>query len=332
MIQTFSESQIDTLSPNESPTRGVQRQAKHGGVRHQLILSGIDELQSRLRDIVRLGFIQLPQSISGLFSHMARRMIDAKATGLASRLEKIRGISTEAEDWQGRLLREISMLYLLMEAYKHIDQYDDLWQTEICTLVGYPQNQADALATPAIDDDWYVIYGRDRGLNSKITMTQVWFVGMQTGRIAQVVQFDQEWDKSEKKYDWRLGQLYRGSMYYYPSVTPMRVLPGELSLIERRSEGGVVGLSLRNAIAKYRTIIQENPFAENVPLIVSGVCLRRDAHQWWLTDEQAGERILLSSKRIKKILQVLAKTGGGASTLLLWANPESWSVARYLNP
>ena len=61
-------------------------QAKRQEKRHQKVLGGISDLEVWMKDLVRNGFLNVPERAYTLFDNMARRMVDAQAPGLAGRL------------------------------------------------------------------------------------------------------------------------------------------------------------------------------------------------------------------------------------------------------
>ena len=58
-------------------------QAKRQEKRHQKVLGGISDLEVWMKDLVRNGFLNVPERAYTLFDNMARRMVDAQAPGLA---------------------------------------------------------------------------------------------------------------------------------------------------------------------------------------------------------------------------------------------------------
>lgn len=95
-------------------------QAKRQEKRHQKVLGGISDLEVWMKDLVRNGFLNVPERAYTLFDNMARRMVDAQAPGLAGRLRAMEAIDFDSESWKSDLTESMGRLYLLMpELQKH---------------------------------------------------------------------------------------------------------------------------------------------------------------------------------------------------------------------
>lgn len=88
-------------------------QAKRQEKRHQKVLGGISDLEVWMKDLVRNGFLNVPERAYTLFDNMARRMVDAQAPGLAGRLRAMEAIDFDSESWKSGLTESMGRLYLL---------------------------------------------------------------------------------------------------------------------------------------------------------------------------------------------------------------------------
>ena len=86
-------------------------QAKRQEKRHQNVLNGIEDLETWMKDLVRNGLVNVPERADSLFENMARRMVDAQATGLAGRLRAIEEISFLGDEWKYELTDRLGKLY-----------------------------------------------------------------------------------------------------------------------------------------------------------------------------------------------------------------------------
>ena len=99
-------------------------QAKRQEKRHQKVLGGISDLEVWMKDLVRNGFLNVPERAYTLFDNMARRMVDAQAPGLAGRLRAMEAIDFDSESWKSDLTESMGRLYLLMQSYRNMDGRD----------------------------------------------------------------------------------------------------------------------------------------------------------------------------------------------------------------
>lgn len=121
-------------------------QAKRQEKRHQKVLGGISDLEVWMKDLVRNGFLNVPERAYTLFDNMARRMVDAQAPGLAGRLRAMEAIDFDSESWKSDLTESMGRLYLLMQSYRNMDGLPEEWKDEIRTQIGYPQSKDNVLA------------------------------------------------------------------------------------------------------------------------------------------------------------------------------------------
>ena len=134
-------------------------QAKRQEKRHQKVLGGISDLEVWMKDLVRNGFLNVPERAYTLFDNMARRMVDAQAPGLAGRLRAMEAIDFDSESWKSDLTESMGRLYLLMQSYRNMDGLPEEWKDEIRTQIGYPQSKDNVLAgEPVADSEGKVGY------------------------------------------------------------------------------------------------------------------------------------------------------------------------------
>ena len=158
-------------------------QAKRQEKRHQNVLNGISDLETWMKDILRNGLLNLPERAYTLFDNMARRMIDAQAPGLATRLKEIQEIDFSSENWRSELTDKLGKLYLLIRAYRNLERLSDEWRDEIRSQVGYTQPKETVLANEPVADSWLVLHKRSQKIND-INTDIYWFYGNRSGRFA----------------------------------------------------------------------------------------------------------------------------------------------------
>lgn len=149
-------------------------QAKRQEKRHQNVLNGISDLETWMKDILRNGLLNLPERAYTLFDNMARRMIDAQAPGLATRLKEIQEIDFSSENWRSELTDKLGKLYLLIRAYRNLERLSDEWRDEIRSQVGYTQPKETVLANEPVADSWLVLHKRSQKIND-INTDIYWF-------------------------------------------------------------------------------------------------------------------------------------------------------------
>ena len=115
---------------------------------------GLADLQLWLNDLLRNGLVQLRNNQSTRFHDMAKRMIDAQLPAIAGQLQQLANLppSRQTELWLG-----LSKLHLLSQSFNHIASFDEDWQAEIYSRLGFPIAKESVLTHPAIMDTWFNI-------------------------------------------------------------------------------------------------------------------------------------------------------------------------------
>ncbi|HEY0685305.1 MAG TPA: SWIM zinc finger family protein [Steroidobacter sp.] len=149
------ESKEATAAPLDPVAR-----AKRTEKREARVASGIDQLETWLTDIVGQGLAVTRSQGPAFWSHMASRLVDAQAPGLARRVKELGDIAMASDQWQDELLAGLARLQLLIDGYRGIDRLPPELAAEVRSIVGWTQEQ-DALRSRAgTRDRWQVIARR----------------------------------------------------------------------------------------------------------------------------------------------------------------------------
>lgn len=296
-------------------------QAKRQAQRHQKILNGIADLEIWMKDLLRNGLLNIPERAYTLFDNMARRMVDAQAPGLATRLRSIQEMNFSTERWKSELTDRLGKLYLLIRSYRHLDRLPEAWQDEIRTQIGYPQSKESVLAGEAVADRWLVLHKRSQKINDLHTDTY-WFYGEQSGRFAVCLHFAVPGNLSDP--GWIPGGTYSGELCFYRGTGLCRRALFKETTLSPESFIPTFCNDLQTAAAHYRRAIQENPLSEDIPVLVTDVVLAGQGSQLCLTDENAHSVTLQISEETK--IDLLAITGGKPFSAFLLANADYWEL------
>lgn len=304
---------------NETPVDEAA-QAKRQSVRHQKVLDGIDDLQIWMKDLLRNGLLNVPERAYSLFENIARRMVDAQASGLAGRLRTIQDINFYAESWKYELTDKLSKLYLLTESYKHLDQLSNDWIAEIRTQIGYTQAKEEILAKESVADQWMVLHKKSRKLNELNTET-FWLYGARSGRFALYLNFITPGMLPE--YNLIPGSSYEGQLCFYQGVGTLRALFKSPAL-STDSFSPFFCTDLSIASQKYREAILQNPLAEEVPILVENLKITTSGNHYFIQDKN-GESLPLRIDKTTRI-DILAITGGRPFAAFLLADAAFWEL------
>ncbi|MET9326733.1 SWIM zinc finger family protein [Tsukamurella sp. NPDC003166] len=164
-----------------------ERAARTAAQRTEAVAGGIAELRMWLLDQVHGGLSGMDGDAYARVDPLARRLVDAKAPGLAARVRRLPQTVVGA-GWPDRLLREFGLLWMLTEAHSRLDSLPEEIAATVRRHVGYPVASADVLAGPAIHDSWTAL-GRTETVEENVTTRRTWLHGEETGRWAVILDF-----------------------------------------------------------------------------------------------------------------------------------------------
>ena len=237
--------------------------------------AGIAELELWLKDLVRTGFIQLPNKDHRFFEQTAARMLDAKASGLAGRVRALRDLNyIQNNDWQAQALKIVAELYLLIEAFKNSEKLSPDWQQTLKNLVGWNQSPKDLLQNPdaqKIKDIW-VVLGQLQEESEGIIIQRNWLWGLKTETTALILNFGTPFSSLENTV--LPGSIIEAELAFFPSIQPHRaVLSLQKGFMEKLSEIPQFNRNWIEIFEKRGTLITENPFLNDPVFLVHDVRL-----------------------------------------------------------
>ncbi|MCO5999474.1 SWIM zinc finger family protein [Actinoallomurus rhizosphaericola] len=154
--------------------------------REQRVAAGVEELDRWLCDQVAQGLAHADRAPSSIWDGVARRLVDAQAGALASRVRELG--SLPADGRPDRLLEEYALLRLLVTAFRRRDELPAPLRATVRSHVGFPVSQEEVLAGDTVRDHWYVAGCRDVEQDRLLTR-RVWLRGQETGRPALILSF-----------------------------------------------------------------------------------------------------------------------------------------------
>jgi hypothetical protein len=172
----------------EKLEKGKQKRADD---RKTQVDAGVEELNLWIQDIVKYGLLALKHKEAIFFDRAAARMIDAKASGLASYIRSLKNIDYSKNDFHYQVMDIMTKLYLLIQSYKNLDKLDDDMKLSIMNQVGWSQSPKELLAdenTELIKDKWLVT-GQEIDEVDDIVVHRIWLYGADTHQVALILNF-----------------------------------------------------------------------------------------------------------------------------------------------
>lgn len=318
-----AETKVQKQEEIENDPQKLEKQAKDKEKRQNerllKVQAGVAELDLWLRDMVRGGLLSLPEKGTQYFDKMAARMVDSQATGFASLVKGFNKINYfSGDDWQEQALELASKIHLQIEAFKNLDKLPPLLQEDIKSKVGWNIQQKELLENKdieSIDDDWLVI-GRRTTQEDDITIQRNWLFGCKSKRYALVLNFAYRSAAIETP----LVPAYtsKARLVFYPSNQPFRAIIKQHLESKNHLTMPLEGLaSLEEAQNEYAEILAQNPWADDVPLLLENLRIVKHQNTWFLQDIDHALMPLSSEFSEQQIWKLLALSAGHYQTLFV---------------
>jgi SWIM zinc finger len=246
--------------PPADPAAALRRAER----REARVATGLTELGRWLCDQVRQGLAASQRAGYRHWDDIAARMVDAQAPGLAERLRALAALPYSGAGWEGRLLEEYGLAWLLATAGRDQSGLAPQLRDTVRSRVGFTVRQADVLASATpVRDYWHVLARRDLD-QDRIRTRRVWLRGRDTGRLALVLSFatlGQSLDDSLT-----VGTVNDADLAFYPAAVPLRALPAT-----RRDTfpgGPPAGDTVTGLLAGYAAALGADPWLDTWPAVL----------------------------------------------------------------
>ncbi|MEO5893549.1 MAG: SWIM zinc finger family protein [Ferruginibacter sp.] len=287
-------------------------QFKRQQAREKGVADGIEELLRWMKDIVRNGILPIPEKGPAFFSAMAKRMIDAKAPGLAGMVKNLGNTDFFIEGWQSTFMDQLARIYLVISGFKNKDNISPSLKEDVRNWIGFTQNQDELKEKNGITDTWLVL-GKQVTEDDNLATERNWLYGTQSGQYALVLQFSVPGQGTN--FSLTPGMVLQAELVFFPSAEPMR------AIIKRQLSTGnqarVTGLSSWLKVAESATNSNVRvPFTQERPYIIQQLKPVQYNSQWWLADRE--NRLVQLKSGYQNLYTLLSVSGGKALDMVVF--------------
>ncbi|MFD6949010.1 hypothetical protein A6A08_02790 [Nocardiopsis sp. TSRI0078] len=290
--------------------------------REESVGAGMDELRLWLHDQIDAGLAEVPKYGYGHWDRMAKRLVDAKAGGASALVSQLPG-AARGDGWPERLLERLSLLHLLVGAYRAGDALGERTRGAVRARVGITTRAEDVLAGgERVHDTWRVLGWRDTAAaETDMRARRLWLRGVGTGRTALSLTFARTGQTPPTPF--RAGTDVTAELAFYPDghrVVPVR--DGDTAPAPP-PEGGMVA----EALDAFAAAVAEDPWCDTWPVVLDRAAPARAVPdregRWYLTDPDGAALPLANAQPWR----LLAVTGGHPATVA-----AEWSPGEGLTP
>ena len=303
--------------PEKQAARAAEREAK--------VKAGIEELELWLKDLIRQGLTVTQGQKYSFWDTPAARMVDAQAPGLARMLREMATIPASGVAWQDRLLEKLSLLHLVIEGYKNIENLPSANQQDIRSLIGWTQNQEELLNQPGVFDNWLILGQRveSDSLTPTLRSHRIWLKGEQTNQFALILNFvfgNQPIDTS-----FISGTILPAELVFFPGAFPLRALIKNRQTFISSSEIKLFS-NILEFTNSWADALAKNPWLERFPCAIENLTLLPKEDEWLFCDNLGYE---LSINKIYGNIWFLLAISGGHPVKVFgeWYKDRIWPLS-----
>ncbi|MGC9380428.1 SWIM zinc finger family protein [Streptomyces sp. MH13] len=274
--------------------------------RAERITGGATELEQRLTDLLRGGLAGADQAGYGLWEETAARMVDAQASGLASRVRELGAVPSSGPGWPVRLLEECALLHLLDQGWLRREQLPDGLAATVRSRVGLTASAAG----PPVRDHWLVLAQYDTA-DARLTTRRTWLYGAETDRAVLLLSYGAAGRAPEPALP--VGLTLEAEVSAYPGAGQQRAALGRRFAPPAPAEIRPRGVTTTQAAARYGEALRDDPWLESVPVTLDRVVPVPDGDSWQLADADGDTALpLLPAADNRSGLWLLVALSGGA--------------------
>ena len=314
----------------EAIKKKAEAKAKRLQKRLEKVTDGVSILQKRLEDLIRLGTKSIEDPYL-FWDHVASRLVDAQAGGLARWVRELPGRSSTPIE----LLRDIGRLHLVCQAWIKRDRLSDDEFADLKSVIGFNVSQEELSEQKGAKDEWLMLSSTtERELN--LTVLKQWLWGMNSRQVVVLTSF--AIFQQPHPLLLRVGERYVAEACLYPGTNSQRVILKDLMSVYSEmipiseppiseppiseppiSEPLSINLkgstSLNELRANHTAALAVNPWLTERGYLVHGFQICQAREQWWARSG-LGELFLIDHHHFNP-WKFLALSDGYPSTVFL---------------
>lgn len=268
----------------KDPQRAKQQKERNLKAREASILAGLVELDIWIYDQIHRGLAGFGSEVRESCRVMSQRLVDAKAGGLAVRVESLSAHYFRIPEAQRHdlVVRTLGELHLLAQAYRNQSRLPTALVEDVRSLVGWNRTREELLAIPGAErarGDWTVLATRSETQPDRLVRVETWLVLPEADalRFAVLLDFHPVSSASRAGPGLIPGQKLTAELVFYPSATPIRA-----QVVEQIPQGDAAQPpqptgGLAEALATFDRNLAINPWLSAVPVAAKAVEVGLDA-------------------------------------------------------
>ncbi|WP_413712048.1 SWIM zinc finger family protein [Rhizobium sp. Rhizsp82] len=320
--------EIEAEADPKAEARAAAARERNRLERETSITNGLDELDIWLADQTDAGLAAFPAKASAVCRVMAQRLFDAKAAGLALRVDTMPSRLFALPDAERPMaaIRELGMLHLLAEAYRRQNDLSEPMRHDIRQLVGWNVTREALLEDKQalrVSGTWRVWAVRSEVQPDKLRRIETWLQG--DDRQAVLIEYVPV-STGASSSGYSVGDAFEAELVFYPASVALRALIAN-QLTGAEPSDAPLALPEQNLAAAYglyEDALIEKPWLQEYPMMFRGARLRRSGDAFYLHDGEISLPVARSQSTVSwPLLQFETIDGAalwdGSELMLCWS-------------
>jgi hypothetical protein len=245
--------------------------------------AGLDELDDWIVDQLKLGLTQLMADPVAPCRRIAARLVDHKASTLASRLDEFpsRLLALPPEQRPHLAVRELGQLVLLARAWRADPAAPDL-----ARAIGTAESRARLLENPAaqhLTSQWEVAGSRVLTRRDRLVSHATWLINLGQGTPFGLLQDYYPASQAGSVNSLPAGRQMHAEVVFYPGRWPLRAVIASQERITERLEWPNQIEANPDPLERCRAQWDAVPWETEVPMLLAGVVTESGptGQAWW---------------------------------------------------
>lgn len=301
----------------EKPDPKAEQRAAAARERNRLereaaVLSGLEDLDIWLSDQVQHGMATFVAQTAQACRTIAQRLVDAKASGLAGRLDALptRLFTLPGPARPAAAIRELGQVHLISQAYRRTSELPELLAADARQAVGWSVTREALLSNSEalrVEAKWRVFAVLSEAQPDRLRRVETWLWresgGDRQPQCAVLIDFI-PMATGAATGGYLVGDQIGAELTFYCSTIPLRA---QITRLKTGAEQNSEPIRLPNdrlsvCYANYERALAQLPWLGTFPLSFRSASVRRNGEQLYLRDDESGLSLPLHSSQTTQAL------------------------------
>lgn len=264
--------------------------------REKSIAAGLQDLDHWITDQMEAGLAGFPAHAGKACRVITQRMVDAKAPGLAARLEMLpaRLYALPEPERPHIAVSELGQLHLIAQAYRRQDTLPADLSEDVRRAVGWSVTREALLADEAalrVSGSWRVVATLSELQPDRLRRMETWFLRegpLEPPLFAVMIDFVPE-GTGVARSPYLTGERVRATLVFYRSAVPLRAVIAEIASPAQACSDAIIfpAQRLSEALQSYQRALAAKPWLGTWPVAFRNGRVRRTGERLFVCDAEA---------------------------------------------